>query len=149
VYAVTGRLPPQPSHYKVALTLMWNLRPPAGSRLMDVVVAPRALVEAGGRYRLNAQYYITKQINPAIARVLQLVGADVPAWWDHAAVFLLTSFKIYLVLFPLAGVETTGRSGAIANISSCSAAERSPLTNTAVRCTCNHPPGVHSGLGWQ
>ena len=54
--------------------------PPAGSRLMDVVVAPRALVEAGGRYRLNAQYYITKQINPAIARVLQLVGADVPAW---------------------------------------------------------------------
>lgn len=49
---------------------------------MDVVVAPRALVEAGGRYRLNAQYYITKQINPAIARVLQLVGADVPAWWD-------------------------------------------------------------------
>lgn len=52
-----------------------------GSRLMDVVVAPRELVEAGGRYRLNTQYYITKQINPAVARVLQLVGADVPAWY--------------------------------------------------------------------
>lgn len=63
----------------------WESRPQsrmriAGSRLMDVVVAPRVLVEAGGRLRLNAQYYITKQINPAIARVLQLVGADVPAW---------------------------------------------------------------------
>lgn len=47
---------------------------------MDVVVPPRELVEAGGRYRLNAQYYITKQINPAISRVLQLVGADVATW---------------------------------------------------------------------
>ncbi len=47
---------------------------------MDVVVAPRVLVEAGGALRLNTAYYITKQINPALARVLQLVGADVAAW---------------------------------------------------------------------
>jgi DNA polymerase elongation subunit (family B) len=63
---------------------------------MDVVVAPRALVEAGGRYRLNAQYYITKQINPAIARVLQLVGADVPAWWGCTAVFLPTLWYLQI-----------------------------------------------------
>lgn len=53
----------------------------AGSRLMDVVVAPRALLDSGGRLRLNAQYYITKQINAALARVLQLVGVDVSTWW--------------------------------------------------------------------
>lgn len=47
---------------------------------MDVVVAPRVLLDSGGRLRLNAQYYITKQINAALARVLQLVGVDVNAW---------------------------------------------------------------------
>lgn len=50
---------------------------------MDVVVAPRVLLDSGGRLRLNAQYYITKQINAALARVLQLVGVDVNAWWDQ------------------------------------------------------------------
>ncbi len=61
-------------------TVLQRLSCATGSRLMDVVVAPRLLLEAGGRLRLNAAYYITKQINPAISRVLQLVGADVAAW---------------------------------------------------------------------
>jgi len=55
------------------------------SRLMDVVVAPRVLLDSGGRLRLNAQYYITKQINAALARVLQLVGVDVNAWFATMA----------------------------------------------------------------
>jgi hypothetical protein len=43
---------------------------------VDLVVAPRTLVESGGRLRLHALYYITKQIIPALERVLSLVGAD-------------------------------------------------------------------------
>ena len=50
---------------------------------MDVVVAPRVLLDAGGRLRLNVQYYITKQINAALGRVLQLVGVDVNSWRAH------------------------------------------------------------------
>jgi DNA polymerase zeta len=52
-----------------------------GARLVDMVVPPRALVESAGRLRLHALYYITKQINPALERVLSLVGADVKAWF--------------------------------------------------------------------
>lgn len=39
------------------------------------VVTPHALVDSGGRLRLNGMYYITKQIIPAVERVLSLVGA--------------------------------------------------------------------------
>jgi DNA polymerase zeta len=46
-----------------------------GARLYDMVVPPRALVESG-RHRLNALYYITRAILPALDRVLSLVGAD-------------------------------------------------------------------------
>ena len=35
----------------------------------------------GSELRLNANYYITKQIIPALSRVFQLVGADVSSWW--------------------------------------------------------------------
>lgn len=50
-----------------------------GARLIDMVVPPRALVESGtgGKLRLHALYYITKQIIPALERVFSLVGADV------------------------------------------------------------------------
>lgn len=54
-----------------------------GARLADMVVPPRALVESGGRLRLHALYYITKQIIPAVERVLNLVGADVRAWFTE------------------------------------------------------------------
>ena len=53
----------------------------AGARLVDICVPPRALVEAGGKLRLHAVYYITKQIIPALERVLNLVGADPRAWF--------------------------------------------------------------------
>lgn len=52
-----------------------------GARLADMVVPPRALVESGGRLRLHAVYYITKQIIPSVERALSLVGADVRAWF--------------------------------------------------------------------
>ena len=48
-----------------------------GARLYDMVVPPRALVEGGGRLRLHGLYYITRQILPALDRVLSLVGADI------------------------------------------------------------------------
>ena len=48
---------------------------------MDMVVSPHALVEAGGKLRLHAVYYITKQIIPALERVLNLVGADPRSWF--------------------------------------------------------------------
>lgn len=48
---------------------------------MDMVVPPHALVESGGKLRLHATYYITKQIIPALERVLNLVGADPRAWF--------------------------------------------------------------------
>ena len=53
----------------------------AGARLVDMVVPPHALVEAAGKLRLHAVYYITKQIIPALERVLNLVGADPRAWF--------------------------------------------------------------------
>ena len=52
-----------------------------GARLVDMVVTPHALVEAGGKLRLHAIYYITKQIIPALERVLNLVGADPRSWF--------------------------------------------------------------------
>ena len=52
-----------------------------GARLVDMVVTPHALVEAGGKLRLHAVYYITKQIIPALERVLNLVGADPRSWF--------------------------------------------------------------------
>lgn len=48
---------------------------------MDMVVPPHALVEAAGKLRLHALYYITKQIIPALERVLNLVGGDPKAWF--------------------------------------------------------------------
>ena len=42
---------------------------------------PQAVVESRGQLRLHALYYITKQILPALERVLSLVGADVQAWF--------------------------------------------------------------------
>ena len=44
---------------------------------MDVSFEPRALVESGGALRLNATYYLTKVIIPALHRLFSLVGADI------------------------------------------------------------------------
>lgn len=71
------------------------------AKLVDLVVPPQTLLSSAGRsgsgtaatatarsiaeapqFSINARYYITKQINPAVARVLNLVGADVNAWFN-------------------------------------------------------------------
>ncbi|KAJ2077272.1 DNA polymerase zeta, partial [Coemansia sp. RSA 988] len=49
------------------------------SRLIDQVVSPGALV-AQPHLRPNFQYYIDKQLLPALDRILTLVGVDVRAW---------------------------------------------------------------------
>ncbi|PIA14409.1 DNA/RNA polymerase [Coemansia reversa NRRL 1564] len=49
------------------------------SRLIDQVVPPKALL-AQPHLRLNFQYYIDKQLVPALDRVLSLVGVDVRTW---------------------------------------------------------------------
>eukprot|EP00879_Flechtneria_rotunda_P013763 GHRR01014376.1.p1 GENE.GHRR01014376.1~~GHRR01014376.1.p1 ORF type:complete len:427 (+),score=142.69 GHRR01014376.1:156-1436(+) len=57
-----------------------------GSRLVDLVVAPQVLVQqdtSRAALRLHANYYITKQIIPALERVLTLVGADVRSWFSN------------------------------------------------------------------
>ena len=46
-----------------------------------MVVSPHALIESQGRLRLHANYYITKQIIPALERVISLVGGDMRAWF--------------------------------------------------------------------
>eukprot|EP01105_Mastigella_eilhardi_P017939 TRINITY_DN4137_c0_g1_i4.p1 TRINITY_DN4137_c0_g1~~TRINITY_DN4137_c0_g1_i4.p1 ORF type:complete len:1941 (-),score=416.30 TRINITY_DN4137_c0_g1_i4:61-5133(-) len=50
------------------------------ARLADMVVSPETLFTAQG-LRLNANYYITKQIIPAVERVIGLAGADVRTWY--------------------------------------------------------------------
>ncbi|GMH43547.1 hypothetical protein BSKO_11469 [Bryopsis sp. KO-2023] len=52
-----------------------------GARLVDMVVDPHTLIDSNGRLRLHSLYYITKQINPAINRLMLLVGIDVNTWF--------------------------------------------------------------------
>uniref|UniRef100_A0A0E0LPJ1 DNA polymerase zeta catalytic subunit n=1 Tax=Oryza punctata TaxID=4537 RepID=A0A0E0LPJ1_ORYPU len=54
-----------------------------GARLVDMVIDPYGLLEVGSPYRLNALYYITKQIIPALQRVFGLVGADLNKWFNE------------------------------------------------------------------
>ena len=53
-----------------------------GSRLVDLVIDPHAFVQAHGSLKLNALYYITKQINAALDRVLALLGVSVTSWFN-------------------------------------------------------------------
>ena len=54
-----------------------------GARLVDMVVSPQTLVECAKGLRLHGQYYITKQILPALERCFSLIGADVRLWFLH------------------------------------------------------------------
>eukprot|EP00181_Compsopogon_caeruleus_P006790 CAMPEP_0184679314 /NCGR_PEP_ID=MMETSP0312-20130426/2150_1 /TAXON_ID=31354 /ORGANISM="Compsopogon coeruleus, Strain SAG 36.94" /LENGTH=1681 /DNA_ID=CAMNT_0027128683 /DNA_START=608 /DNA_END=5649 /DNA_ORIENTATION=- len=58
---------------------------PPQSPLKDLVVAPEVLLEGQrtGAKRLNATYYITKQIIPALSRCFNLLGANVQAWFTE------------------------------------------------------------------
>ena len=51
------------------------------ARLVDCVVHPQTFLAAGGRLRLHGQYYITKQILPALDRLFSLLGVDVHEWF--------------------------------------------------------------------
>ena len=50
--------------------------------LRDCVVDPRAVLLPDSSLRINARYYIEKQVIPALARLLNIVGADVFSWWE-------------------------------------------------------------------
>lgn len=52
-----------------------------GARLVDMVIPPHELVQHPDQYKLCGVYYITKQIIPALDRVLSLIGVDVSSWF--------------------------------------------------------------------
>ncbi len=49
----------------------------------DLVMSPAEYLSHGDSIQLNTHWYITKQLLPALHRVLSLAGADVSAWWDE------------------------------------------------------------------
>ncbi|KAJ2492023.1 DNA polymerase zeta [Coemansia sp. RSA 2050] len=49
------------------------------ARLVDQVVRPHQLLQRP-ELRVNSQYYVDKQVVPALDRVLSLIGIDVRAW---------------------------------------------------------------------
>jgi len=53
-----------------------------GSRLIDRTVAPETLLY-NAHHRLDAEYYITKNLIPPLERILNLVGADIRAWYNE------------------------------------------------------------------
>lgn len=53
-----------------------------GSRLVDRTVTPETLLH-NPHHRLDAEYYITKNLIPPLERILNLVGADVRAWYNE------------------------------------------------------------------
>jgi DNA polymerase zeta len=55
----------------------------AGSRVTDMVHSPADFLAAGGALRLNADYYITRQV-AALHRLLSLAGGNVKAWVAEA-----------------------------------------------------------------
>ncbi|KAI9193679.1 putative DNA polymerase zeta catalytic subunit [Polychytrium aggregatum] len=65
-----------------------------GTRLVDLVIEPQELV-SNRSLRLNGLYYITKQINPALSRIFNLVGADIQKWFaDMPRVQRATEFTL-------------------------------------------------------
>ena len=54
---------------------------PPGSRLVDICVDPIDLVNSHGNLRINSNYYIQKQLLPALERLFSLLGADVRRWY--------------------------------------------------------------------
>ncbi|KAF8436163.1 polymerase zeta subunit [Terfezia claveryi] len=53
-----------------------------GSRLIDRTVTPETLLY-NAHHRLDAEYYITKNLIPPLERILNLVGADIRAWYNE------------------------------------------------------------------
>jgi DNA polymerase zeta len=55
------------------------------SLLSDLIISPEELLMRGNSYRINANYYIEKCINPALVRLLSLCGADIASWYRQLA----------------------------------------------------------------
>lgn len=53
-----------------------------GVPLIQLVRRPMEVLQDPG-LRLNATYYITKQILPPLARMFQLIGVDVFSWYQE------------------------------------------------------------------
>ncbi|KAF3930258.1 hypothetical protein ABW20_dc0106413 [Dactylellina cionopaga] len=53
-----------------------------GARLADRCVPPEELLE-NSQNRLDAEYYISKNLIPPLERIFNLVGANVRAWYDE------------------------------------------------------------------
>eukprot|EP00892_Ulva_mutabilis_P005116 jgi/Ulvmu1/2977/UM015_0017.1 len=73
----------EPAHGERVRFLVVHGEP--GARLVDCVVHPQAFLAAGGRLQLHGQYYITKQILPALDRLFSLLGVDVHEWYGAMA----------------------------------------------------------------
>merc|ERR1711920_1192861 len=60
------------------------VRGPPKARLMDRVVEPAVVLRGfGDKYRIDSEYYITKLLNKAVARITNLVGVDVHLWYQQ------------------------------------------------------------------
>ena len=56
------------------------------ARLIDMVIDPLIMISSNNNnqnYKINALYYITKQINPAIGRIMELLEIDVNIWFNN------------------------------------------------------------------
>jgi hypothetical protein len=53
------------------------------SLLKDLIVSPSEILFRDSKYRLNHIYYLTKQINPALDRVLHFCGIDIKTWYSQ------------------------------------------------------------------
>lgn len=51
-----------------------------GLPLIQLVRRPQELLSSDSGLRLNASYYITKQLIPPLERVFSLLGVDVRQW---------------------------------------------------------------------
>lgn len=69
-----------------------------GVPLIQLVRRPTELLQDPG-LRLNATYYITKQILPPLARMFQLIGVDVFSWYQELPRVSGTGTTAAVILF--------------------------------------------------
>lgn len=91
-----------------------------GARLVDCVVHPHAVIAAAGRLQLNGQYYIIKQILPALDRLFSLLGVDVASWFtEMAKPQRLLPHKRALTSLPLRALLALTANAFVANAPGC------------------------------
>ncbi len=65
-----------------------------GSKLSERCVSPEALIHATN-YRIDAEYYITRNIIPPLERLLGTVGINVKQWFDDMPRPTSVSSEVY------------------------------------------------------